>query len=80
MVGIQAWVFGRPFLENEQCVYHKENDCKHLLPLIKFKLSSKNYSFRKLVSATNSLIGSQYQESFLRSVVILITYLFDVVQ
>lgn len=41
---IQTWVFGRPFLENEQnetTGSKKNNTCPNLLPMLKFQRSVK---------------------------------------
>lgn len=42
-MAFQTWVFGRHFHENQGWAHHiKENDWQYLLPIRKFKLSSKN--------------------------------------
>lgn len=50
--------------EVKKTVILKENSCWYLLPMIRFELSSENQKFGEFVSATVSLIVSQYLKDF----------------
>ena len=61
----QTWIFGRHFLKKKKertklTCHFKENNWQNLLPMIKLKLSSENWNFGKLASATVSSLAPQF--------------------
>lgn len=70
---LQTWSLGIHFLKwmKWACCFQEKN-WKYILPLIKYKLSSRNENFGKLVSTTMNLTDVPYLKIFLmRSMVIL---------
>ena len=78
----QILVFGRHCLRSKkekkkkrmkQAYLFKENNWQYLLPMIKFKLSNKNWNLGKLVFVIISLTAFQYLKTFLERFVVILT-------
>lgn len=80
------WNLFIPFWASDRHLFKQEWSCWAQLcclftgnPLIKFKLSSENENFKKLVSTTLGVTASQYIKAFLMRQVVILMWLLDTV-